>query len=40
MVSDLRNIVIDGEAKLALKEAYKFIKKDSFQNAKKSEPVF
>jgi len=28
-------IIIDNEAKIALGEAYEFIKKDSFQNAEK-----
>lgn len=30
-----RKIIIDSEAKIALREAYEFIKKDSFQNAEK-----
>ena len=35
MVNPVRKIVIDNEAKIALREAYQFIKKDSFQNADK-----
>jgi plasmid stabilization system protein ParE len=35
MVKPTRKIVIDNKAKIALREAYQFIKKDSLQNAEK-----
>ena len=35
MVNAARKIIIDNEAKIALKEAYEYTKKDSFQNAEK-----
>lgn len=35
MVNARQTIIIDNEAKIALREAYEFIKKDSFQNAEK-----
>ena len=35
MVNAARKIVIDSEAKIALRETYEFIKKVSFQNAEK-----
>ena len=35
MVKPIRKVVIDNEAKIALREAYQFIKNDSLQNAEK-----
>jgi plasmid stabilization system protein ParE len=35
MVNPVRKIVIDNVAKIDIREAYQFIKKDSFQNADK-----
>ena len=35
MVSKKLNVVIDNEAKRYLQEAYRYIKKDSLQNAEK-----
>jgi hypothetical protein len=35
MVNPLVKIIFDNEAKIALKEAYNYIKKDSSQNAEK-----
>ena len=35
MVNHKRKIILDNEAKIALREAYNYIKKDSLQNAEK-----